>query len=71
MRRSQIISKLIKHNRFHFPGGQPFACYGHMRIFEDAGRGCFGTITPDRCMESTKDLQLCLNWYQKNNWRKG
>lgn len=71
MKRAQIISKLIKHRRFHFPGGQPFACYGHMRVFGNAGRNCVGTISPDRCMESTQDLQSSLDWYETNNWRKG
>lgn len=71
MTRTKIISKLIRHNRFHFPGGQPFACGASMRIFRNIGQECAGTSSPDKCMESTKDLKSCLDWYEKNNWNKG
>lgn len=69
--RKHIISKLIKHRRFYFPGGQPFACGASVRIFRNLGQECRGVTRPDNCMESTKDLQLCLDWYRANNWRKG
>ena len=71
MDRKQIIAELIKHKRFHFPGGQPFACYGGVRVFADGGHESGGTLTVDRCLESTEDLQSCLDWYQTNNWKKG
>lgn len=71
MTRTQIIAKLLKHKRFHFPGGQPFACSGRVRIFSNIGRECIGTINPDMCMESTKDLKSSLDWYLANNWKKG
>ena len=71
MNRAQIIFILLKRKRFHFPGGQPFACGASMRIFRKLGEECMGTTTPDKCMESTKDLQSCLDWYCANNWEKG
>ena len=71
MTRTQIISKLIKHRRFHFPGGQPFACSASVRIFRNLGSECIGQTRPDNCMESTEDLQSSLNWYLANNWKKG
>jgi len=71
MERQQIILELIKHKRFHFPGGQPFACYGRIRVFANGGHISGGTLNPDMCMESTEDLQSCLNWYRTNNWKKG
>ena len=70
MTREQIISELLKHKRFHFPGGQPFACGASVRIFRNLGSECIGQTRPDNCMESTKDLQSSLDWYRANNWRK-
>jgi len=70
MTRKQIISKLIKHKRFYFPGGQPFACGASMRIFRKGGQECAGTTSADKCMESTEDLKLCLDWYLSHNWKK-
>ena len=48
MNREQIISTLIEHKRFHFPGGQPFACGASMRVFRNLGSECAGTTTPNK-----------------------